>query len=669
MKLIIAEKASLSRNIANAIGIIKKENGFIICKDEYIVTHCIGHLLEIRQPKKYNENFNKKWSEYNLPFIPSEFIYEVKEDEGIKQQLEIIKSLMLKANLIIHCGDADREGQIIVDNVLKYNKKNLPVKRLWLPEQTENTILKSLNNLEDNSNFYNLSQEGYARAYMDYLLGHNITIVLTNLTGKLLNTGRVIVPIVKYIYDRDKEIKNFKVEKYYSVENEKNIKLVCKTKFKTIEEASEYAKNLNLNKGKVNNIESKDIIKYSKKLFSLSELQTEISKKFKMNFATSLKIIQDLYEKGYLTYPRTNTEYLAENEKDKVQDILKVLDNTDLIFKDSKKIFDNTKIESHSAITITTKIPEELTEDEQKVYNTVYNRFLSNFTKEDCIITETTMNINVGNEEFEIKGSVIKQLGFMKYEPKEVKDNLPDLKINDIFDVEFKAVEKETTPPAKINEGKLSKFLKNPFKKDDEITEDERYKDILDGIEIGTEATRTGIIEKCIKIGYLTLDKGIFNITELGIYFIEQLLKYDINLFKEKSVEFSKLQKKIYKNELKIDDLLLKLKEELDEIVQKTKDIKSPEKYLKKELKDGEVIEIKSPKGIFYKGKFLNEERIIAANSKYFNNELKITKDIATKLFAGKSVSFVIKDKAGKEYKQRLKLTLNGQYLNFIKEK
>lgn len=273
---------------------------------------------------------------------------------------------MKETDEIINCGDADREGQIIVDNLLKYNVKKVPVKRLWLPEQTKETIVKELNNLKDNKEFNNLSQEGYARAYMDYLLGNNLTILLSVLSKKLLNVGRVIVPIVKFVYDRDKEIKNFVKEKYYNIENENTVKLILKTKFKTKEEAIEKANYLNKFKAKVTEINKKDIIKQPKKLFSLSNLQSELSKKYKISFANSLKIIQELYEKGYLTYPRTNTEYLSTKEKNKVKEILNILNNPDLEFKDSSKIFDDTKIESHSAITITTQIPNTLTEEQKK---------------------------------------------------------------------------------------------------------------------------------------------------------------------------------------------------------------------------------------------------------------------------------------------------------------
>ncbi|WP_231099350.1 DNA topoisomerase, partial [Streptobacillus moniliformis] len=393
--------------------------------------------------------------------------------------------------------------------------------------------------------------------------------------------------------------------------------------------------------------------------------QSELSKKHKMNFASSLKIIQELYEKGYLTYPRTNTEYLSENEKDKVKDILSVLNNEDLEFKDSKKVFDDSKIESHSAIGITTKIPGDLSAEQDKVYKMVYNRFLSNFVKEDCIVSETTMIIKVDEEEFKLKGFVVKQLGFMKYEPKEYKDKLPNLNLNDEFDVEFKELEKETTPPSKVNESELSKFLKNPFKKEKNATEEEIYKDILEGIEIGTEATRTGIIDKCIRIGYLTLDKGAFDITEYGIFFIDRLIEYNINLFKEKSVEFSRLQKRVYKNEIKLEEVIEKVEYELKDIVERTKHIEMPgvERF-SREIKG--VVEINTKNGKCYKGLFNNEEIWLYPNMKYFDNNLKITKSIAEKLCKGNYVEFEL-DYKGKKYMQKLKIEKNERYINFVK--
>lgn len=665
MKLIIAEKPSLGRNIANAIGIIKKNEGYIECKNDYIVTYAFGHILTLEDVSNMFEYKGKKWYEYDLPIIPKEFKYVLKKDKGVSTQIKTIKTLLSKADCVINAGDADREGQIIIDNILKYLNNTKKTYRLWLPEQTEQTIRKALNNLEDNSKYYNLNQEGLARTYMDWLLGINSTIILTNKSHKLLKSGRVIVPIVKYIYDRDMEIENFKPTPYFSVENDEPIKLILNTKFDTKQEATTKCNELNKCNAIIENIESKNVTKQPKKLFSLSTLQSELSKKFKISFTKSLETIQGLYEKGLLTYPRTNTEYLATNEKDKVKDILKTLNDNGLEFRDSKKIFDDSKIESHSAIIITTKKPSSLTEMEDKVYSTVKNRFLSNFCKEDCIIKESTMIIKVGNEEFKIKGQSVINQGWLKYETNVFENELPNLKIGDKFKVDFKPIEKQTTPPAKISESTLSQYLKNPFKKESD-TEDDEYKAMLEGVEIGTEATRTPTIQKCIDIGYIESKKNIFSITDLGKFFIEQLDANKIDLYKNKTVEFSKLQKEIYKGHKKISDILELVKKELNNMIENSNKTENT-KYVNN-VKPGDVLEIKSAKGTFYKGIFKGDDKegILPEEMRYFDNRPKINKNIAKKLFEGKDVEFEL-DYKGKSYKAKLHLVRKGQFLNLEK--
>lgn len=665
MKLIIAEKPSLGRNIANAIGIIKKNEGYIECKNDYIVTYAFGHILTLEDVSNMFEYKGQKWYEYDLPIIPKEFKYVLKKDKGVSTQIKTIKTLLSKADCVINCGDADREGQIIIDNILKYLNNTKKTYRLWLPEQTEQTIRKALNNLEDNSKYYNLNQEGLARTYMDWLLGINSTIILTNKSHKLLKSGRVIVPIVKYIYDRDMEIENFKSTPYFSVENDRPIKLILNNKFDVKEEAITKCNELNKYEAIIENIESKNISKQSKKLFSLSTLQSELSKKFKISFTKSLETIQGLYEKGLLTYPRTNTEYLATNEKDKVKDILKTLNDNGLEFRDSKKIFDDSKIESHSAIIITTKKPSSLTEMEDKVYSTVKNRFLSNFCKEDCVVKESTMVIKVSNEEFKIKGQSVINQGWLKYETNIFENELPNLKIGDKFNVDFKPIEKQTTPPPKINESSLSQYLKNPFKKESD-TEDDEYKAMLEGVEIGTEATRTPTIQKCIDMGYIESKKNVFSITDLGKFFIEQLDANKIDLYKNKTVEFSKLQKEIYKGNKKISDILELVKKELNSMIENSNKTENT-KYVNN-LNPGDVLEIKSAKGTFYKGIFKSDgkEGILPEEMRYFDNRPKINKSIAKKLFEGKDVEFEL-DYKGKSYKTKLHLVRKGQYLNLEK--
>ena len=299
------------------------------------------------------------------------------------------------------------------------------------------------------------------------------------------------------------------------------------------------------------------------------------------------------------------------------------------------------------------------------MYSTVKNRFLSNFCKEDCIIKESTMIIKVGDEEFKIKGQSVMNQGWLKYETNVFENELPNLKIGDKFKVDFKPIEKQTTPPTKINESSLSQYLKNPFKKESD-SEDDEYKAMLEGVEIGTEATRTPTIQKCIDIGYIESKKNVFSITELGKFFIEQLDANKIDLYKNKTVEFSKLQKEIYKGHKKITDILELVRKELNNMIEnsnKTENIK----YVNN-LKPGDVLEMKSAKGTFYKGIFKGDDKegILPEEMRYFDNRPKINKNIAKKLFEGKDVEFEL-DYKGKSYKAKLHLVRKGQFLNLEK--
>jgi len=261
-----------------------------------------------------------------------------------------------------------------------------------------------------------------------------------------------------------------------------------------------------------------------------STLQSFLSEKYQIPFAISSIVIQKLYEDGYLTYPRTNTEYLANNEKEKIAKVIDKIKNDygylDIRIRDSKRIFNDLKIESHSAITPTVKLPNifELEDIEQKIYKTVLDRFLSNFVNEECIVLEKEMLMKVGEEKFSIIGKTVKQLGYLKYEKEEFTDKVPDLNVDDEFDIDFKVVEKTTTKPPRISESNLSQYLKNPLRKLNNIeTDDEEYKQILEGVEIGTEATRTGIIETAKKMGYISQEKNSYKLEPLGEKVIEIL--------------------------------------------------------------------------------------------------------------------------------------------------
>lgn len=292
----------------------------------------------------------------------------------------------------------------------------------------------------------------------------------------------------------------------------------------------------------------------------------------------SLAIVQKLYESGYLTYPRTNSEYLAAAEKDKIKQILANVRNLgyNVKFKDEKTIFDDSKIESHSAITPTYKIPkkENLSDAEALVYTAVMRRFAAVFCGEDCLAQKTEITVAVGDkEEFTLKGTVIVQAGWTKYDDYTQKDKLlPPLEKGQQINIDFKPCERETAPPKHYTIETLNNYLKNPFrdeKKTDDENDDEDYKAIFQGLELGTEATRTGIIDNARKSEYIELKKDVYRILPKGEYLIESLEQMGISMDKYKTSQMGIMLKKIYHGEATVDDGVRAAESEIAEVFKK----------------------------------------------------------------------------------------------------
>ena len=598
MKLIIAEKPSLARNICAGIGKMDKKDGYFI-GSEYIVSWAFGHLFSLVDIETYTgAERGSGWTLDNLPCFPEEFKFELrrgedkKVDYGVSKQFKVLESLCNRDDVdtIINAGDADREGEIIVrlciNNALKTQKS---LKRLWLPDQTPETVRSALSDMKDESEYENLASEGFARTYIDWLYGVNLTRYATIRTGKLLRVGRVIVPIVRAIYERDMEIKNFKPEIYYVIRsneatNGERVELISKRKFAKdeIEKAKSASEEYNAAGAVVVSANSKKDTVHPGKLYSLSTLQNTLGKKYKMSMTESLKIIQKLYEDGYLTYPRTNSEYLATAEKDKMRAIISNVSKLGypVKFRDSKYIFDDSKIESHSALTPTYKIPpaDKLSEKEKQVYSTVFRRFVAVFCSEECIAEKSEIKIKVGElEEFSLKGTVMLEPGWTKYDDYSQKDKmLPKLAVGDAVNIKFEPTERQTAPPRHYTIETLNNYLKNPFKDDKakakeleesgEVDDAEDYRAIFEGLELGTEATRTGIIDNAKKSGYINLKKDVYTVLEGGEYLIESLGKLSIGMDKYKTSELGKALKKVFRGEMTVKESVSLAEREIAEI-------------------------------------------------------------------------------------------------------
>lgn len=592
--LIIAEKPSLGRNIVSCIGEMKKAGNYYE-GNGYIVTWAFGHLFSLCDIEDYTGlTSTGRWSMENIPCFPQQFKFQLRKgankqvDPGIKKQFDTIKALCNREDVdnIVNAGDSDREGEIIIRlcvmNALQSEKK---LSRLWLPDQTPQTILKALAEMKGEVEYDNLANEGFARMYIDWLYGVNLTRYATLKAGALLRVGRVIVPIVKAVYDRDMAIESFIPDIYYALvskeqTNGEEIELTSKQRFEKRDrrKAEELCAKYNAEKATVTDKKINKVTLNPGKLYSLSKLQNVLGKKHKMSMDDSLKNVQSLYEKGYLTYPRTNSEYLATAEKDKVKQIIGTLVGIGypVEFKDKKTIFDDSKIESHSALTPTFKIPkkENLTVDEMKAYQTVIRRFVAVFCSKECIAQKTHMKIGVGDlEEFILKGTVIVEPGWTKYDDYTARDKiLPALEVGDEVTINFQLKEKETNPPKHFTIETLNNYLKNPFKEDkaasDNEDEDdtEDYKAIFDGLELGTEATRTGIIDNAKKSKYIQLNKDVYTILPGGIYLIESLVHMGISMDKYKTSALGQALKKVFRSEITVDESVELAKTEIAEV-------------------------------------------------------------------------------------------------------
>lgn len=613
-KVIIAEKPSVAKNIADAYNIKIRKDGYFE-GDDYLITWAFGHLFQLFDAKDYDESM-KGWRMDKFPFIPEEFKYKVKcdnvnrsvTDKGAEKQINIIKTLIERDDVdgVISATDQDREGELISLEVFMYLNQNKPIYRLLLNEWTPDEVRKGMNNLKENIEMKSLQDAGISRQWADWIIGINLTSVATLRYGgsgkerKMINIGRVLLPTLKIIYDRDKEIENFKSSKYHKLlatfktknneefegtyYNEKN-----NEKFEDKKVVEELKKHLKDKQGEIIEKQVEKKREYAPLLFNLSNLQGYITSKYKgWTSDKVLKVAQSLYEKKFTTYPRTGSVALDESLKDKTRKVLETVKiglpyEEQIKFVDNKRIFDNSKVESHSAITPTYIRPTGLSKDEEIVYNAIKNRFIMQFMP-IAEFEETKLTVKIHDENFKgifaAKGRVQRVEGWRIVEKIETKDTiLPLVNEKEMVQVVDGKVNTVTKKPPKLhNEKTLLRVMETCGKSfKDEEDSPEMMQAILSGFSIGTPATRAETIKKLKDTGYIKSKGKSLTCTNLGrtlveIFPVKELLDLQYTGRLEKTLS------DIEKGKFKKDDFLAMIK---DFTVEAVDDIKKDTAMLK----------------------------------------------------------------------------------------
>ena len=545
MKVCIAEKPSVAREIAEVLGATKRMNGYIE-GNGYQVTWTFGHLCTLKEPHEYTDDW-KRWSLGALPMIPPRFGIKLISNPTYEQQFKVIESLMQNAEMVINCGDAGQEGELIQRWVMQKAGCKCPVYRLWISSLTEEAIREGFQHLKEQTEFARLYEAGLSRAIGDWLLGMNATRLYTIRYGQnrqVLSIGRVQTPTLALIVNRQAEIDNFKPEPYWELKTvyRNTTFSATKGKFTKKEEGEAFLEIVQQEDFTVTDISEKKGKEYAPRLFDLTSLQVEYNKKFAFTADDTLKLIQSLYEKKVTTYPRVDTTFLSDDIYPKVPNTLKgLVDYTELTasllnakIPKSKKVFDNSKVTDHPAI-IPTGVPaRNLTENERKVYDLVARRFIAAFYP-DCEISTTTVLGKVGKVDFKVTGKQILKPGWRVVfgaeqkdpdaEPTEEEGVLPDFTKGETGPHKPLLKETWTTPPKPYTEATLLRAMETAGK----LVDNDDLRDALKENGIGRPSTRAAIIETLFKRNYIRKERKNLFPTATGKELIgtihEELLK------------------------------------------------------------------------------------------------------------------------------------------------
>lgn len=571
MKVCIAEKPSVARDIARILGANKSCDGYME-GNGYQVTWTFGHLCELKEPNDYSENW-KHWSLAALPMIPPRFGIKLIEDEGIKKQFAVIEKLYHAADEIINCGDAGQEGELIQRWVMQKAGAKCPVKRLWISSMTDEAIREGFASLKEQDVYQPLYLAGLSRAIGDWLLGMNATRLYTlkygnNNYGKgqVLSIGRVQTPTLALIVQRQKEINNFKPEPYWvlaTVYRDTQF-TATKGKFTSKEEGEKAFSTIEGKPFTITNVTKKKGTEQPKQLYDLTSLQVDCNRKYGYSAEMTLNTIQSLYEKKLTTYPRVDTQYLPDDVYPKCPQTMNGLFQTAFAGKrpyaelvkalggkplpKSKRVFDGSKVTDHHAIIPTGIPPQGLTDAEKNVYDLIARRFIAAFYP-DCKFSTTTVIGEVDGIEFKVTGKEILDQGWRvvfatpnaakeKSITEEQAAGNGDASAKDSSAVEPVSevtlpsftkgetgphtptlTEKQTTPPKHYTEASLLRAMETAGK----LVDDDTLRAALKENGIGRPSSRAGIIETLFKRHYICRKRKNLEATETGIALIDTI--------------------------------------------------------------------------------------------------------------------------------------------------
>ena len=615
MKLCIAEKPSVAKEIAQIVGAKSRKDGYFE-GNGYKVSWTFGHLCTLMEPHDYDKTW-KYWNIYKLPVIPQKFDIKVIENKGVQKQFKTLETLIGQANEVINCGDAGQEGELIQRWVLKKANNQKPVKRLWISSLTEEAIKEGFANLKEESEFDRLYLAASSRAIGDWLLGINGTRVYTVKYGQgkqVLSIGRVQTPTLALVVNRQLEIDNFQPYPYWELKTTyKEVLFTAKeAKFNDPSKANEVVSRIKDLPFTITNFTKKKGKDYAPRLFDLTALQVECNKKFGFSADDTLKFIQSLYENKLVSYPRVDTTYLPDDVYPKIAKTIQGIKGyeafTSEILKNkirkSKKVFDNKKVTDHHAIIPTGVAANGLNSYLQKVYDVIVKRFLANFMP-DCEVARTQVEGIVDDIEFKTSGKEILFPGWRAIygkdqdqgESKKEDDQiLPTFTKGQSGPHQLDLSEKETKPPKFFSEATLLRAMETAGKHVD----DDELREAMKENGIGRPSTRANIIETLFRRNYIRRDKKKIIANQTGVELI-QTIQNELLKSAELTGQWEKKLRDIELGKYDIRTFMSELKEMVTSIVEDVR--KRPDKKIS-------VVSALTPKAKTQQQKHTPKERL-----------------------------------------------------------